>query len=109
MNDHYPPKPITLKGKYVQLLPLSFDHVKPLQEAVQDGSLWKLWYTFIPTAEKMEEWITTALKEQEEGLSLPFVISRNEDSRIVGSTRYMNIEPRIRRLEIGTTWYSKSV
>ena len=109
MNDHYPPKPIILKGTHVQLLPLSMDHVKSLQEAVQDGSLWKLWYTFIPTVEKMGEWITTALKEQQQGLSLPFVILRNEDSRIVGSTRYMNIEPRIRRLEIGTTWYSKSV
>lgn len=109
MNTIYPPKPVTLTGTHVQLLPLSQDHLKPLQEAVQDGELWKLWYTFIPTVEKMNDWITKALDEQAAGVSLPFVILRKGDGRIVGSTRYMNIEKDISRLEIGTTWYSKSV
>jgi N-acetyltransferase len=109
MDHTYPPKPITLTGAHVQLLPLSMEHLKSLQEAVTDGALWKLWYTFIPTVEKMDDWIRTALDEQRRGVSVPFVIVRKEDSRIVGSTRYMNIESGIRRLEIGTTWYSKSV
>jgi N-acetyltransferase len=30
------------------------------------------------------------------------------DGRIVGSTRYMNVEEAQRRLEIGTTWYAAS-
>src|SRR5688572_19778398 len=109
MDHIYPPKPITLTGTYVQLLPLSMEHLKSLQDAVTDGALWKLWYTFIPTVEKMGDWMTTALEEQRRGVSVPFVILRKQDSRIVGSTRYMNIESGIRRLEIGTTWYSKSV
>ena len=43
-------EPVTLQGKYARLEPLSHDHVDGLVEAVSDGELWKLWYTFIPTA-----------------------------------------------------------
>lgn len=109
MNFDYPPKPVTLTGTHVSLLPMDTGYLKDLQEAVQDGELWKLWYTYVPTPEKMEAWISKALNEYEEGVSVPFVIKRNIDSRIIGSTRFMNIEKDIRRLEIGTTWYAKSV
>jgi RimJ/RimL family protein N-acetyltransferase len=84
------------------------EFLQALCEAVKDGELWKLWYTFIPTPETMEAWIQKAMKEKEEGVSLPFAVRRKVDNKIVGSTRYMNIEKDIRRLEIGTTWYSKS-
>ncbi len=41
-------EPVTLSGPYAQLKPLSQDHCDGLTEAVKDGELWKLWYTFIP-------------------------------------------------------------
>lgn len=88
---------------------MDISYLQALQEAVQDGELWKLWYTYVPTPAKMEAWVLKALSESEEGVSVPFVIKRNIDNRIVGSTRFMNIEKDIRRLEIGTTWYSKNV
>ncbi len=109
MEYKYPPEPVTLAGTHVQLLPMERRHLNGLQEAVKDGELWRLWYTFIPTVEGMENWISKALEEQRLGVSCPFVVVRKEDNRIVGSTRYMNIEKDIHRLEIGTTWYSKSV
>jgi len=52
---------------------------------------------------------TLSLAQQAAGLALPFVVRRQRDGRIVGSTRYMNIEPAQRRLEIGTTFYAASV
>lgn len=109
MKTNYPPQAVTLTGTHVELLPLDLKYAKALQVAVKDGELWKLWYTFIPTAENMEAWITKALQEQRDGQSVPFVIKQKKDNRIVGSTRYMNIEKDVRRLEIGTTWYAKSV
>jgi RimJ/RimL family protein N-acetyltransferase len=109
MNLAYPPTPITLTGDGVTLLPMEMRHLVPLQEAVRDGELWNLWYTFIPTPDQMEDWIHKALQEHEQQVSMPFVIQRDVDQKIIGSTRYMNIEREIRRLEIGTTWYSKSV
>ena len=48
-------EPVTLRGAHAQLEPLSQDHCDGLTEAVKDGELWKLWYTFIPTAEDMAQ------------------------------------------------------
>ena len=109
MKFEYPPKLVTLTGAHVSLLPMDIQYLGALQEAVKDGELWKLWYTFVPKPEDMESWIIKALQEYSEGISLPFVIKRKTDNRIVGSTRFMNIEKDIRRFEIGTTWYAKSV
>jgi RimJ/RimL family protein N-acetyltransferase len=109
MDYAYPPTSVTLTGIHVSLLPMDLQYLEALQEAVKDGALWKLWYTIVPTPEAMEAFIKRALQEYQEGISLPFVIKRKSDDRIVGSTRFMNIEKDVRRLEIGTTWYSKSV
>ena len=109
MNYTYPPGVVTLNGTHVSLLPMDIQYLEALQDAVKDGELWKLWYTFVPTPEGMEAFIQKALQEYKDGASLPFVIKRKTDDRIVGSTRFMNIERDVRRVEIGTTWYSKSV
>ena len=109
MEFDYPPKSATLAGTHVTLLPMDIQYLEALQEAVKDGELWKLWYTFVPKPDEMEAWIIKALQEYNEGISVPFVIKRKSDNRIVGSTRFMNIEKDIRRFEIGTTWYAKSV
>jgi RimJ/RimL family protein N-acetyltransferase len=54
-------------------------------------------------------WIDAALALQAAGRALPFAVIRRRDGRVVGSTRYMNVEETQRRLEIGTTFYSASV
>ena len=56
----------------------------------------------------MEEYVATALADQERGASLPFVIRRRTDGAVIGSTRYMDIALPHRRLEIGTTWLTPS-
>lgn len=104
----YPPLPITLEGNQVLIRPMTLQDKDLLVEAASDGSLWNLWYTSVPTPDKMESYILTALAEQDEKKSLPFIIIRKKDQKIVGTTRYMNIESVIRRLEIGSTWYAKS-
>ena len=45
-------EPVTLSGPHAQLKPLSHDHCDGLTEAVKDGELWKLWYTFVPEARR---------------------------------------------------------
>lgn len=104
----YPPLPITLEGNQVLIRPMTLQDKDQLVQAASDGSLWNLWYTSVPTPDKMESYILTALAEQDEKKSLPFIIIRKKDQKIVGTTRYMNIESVIRRLEIGSTWYAKS-
>ncbi|MCV6604558.1 MAG: GNAT family N-acetyltransferase [Porticoccaceae bacterium] len=101
-------QPITLAGEHVTLEPMSTDHVAGLQQACADGDLWKLWYTSVPSPETTEMYVAEALHGQSNGAMLPFVVCHKESGRIIGSTRFCNIDSVHQRLEIGYTWYSKS-
>ena len=102
-------EPVTLVGHNVILKPLDESHQLELSEAVQDGELWKLWYTFIPTLEKMQAEINRRLALQQQGLMLPFSVFDRHSGKVLGMTSFMNIEVAHRRLEIGSTWYRQSV
>ncbi|MFZ6724548.1 GNAT family N-acetyltransferase [Undibacterium sp. MH2W] len=101
--------PLTLVGHYVTLEPLTRAHLPDIQRAAADGELWKLFFTSVPSPESTEQWIKTALDMQQQQTAVVFVIRENQTGHIVGSTRYFKMEPQNKRLEIGHTWYSKSV
>jgi len=103
------PDPITLRGAHAILEPLSQAHHDDLVEAVQDGELWKLWYTVIAPPEKMRAEIDRRLGLQSKGTMLPFAVIDTRTAKAVGMTTYMNIDAPNRRVEIGSTWYRKSV
>ena len=67
-------EPVTLRGEHARLEPLSHDQRDGLIEAVKDGELWKLWYTFIPKAEDMAKEIDRRLGLQKSGSMLPFTV-----------------------------------
>jgi RimJ/RimL family protein N-acetyltransferase len=102
------PAPITLSDTSVTLAPLSQDHAADLIEAAADGELWKLWYTMIPAPDGVEAEIDRRLGLLEKGAMLPFAILTPK-GQAVGMTTYMNIDAANKRLEIGSTWYRKSV
>ena len=102
------PAPITLSDTAVTLAPLSQDHSADLIEAAADGELWKLWYTMIPAPDGVEAEIDRRLGLLEKGAMLPFAILTPK-GQAVGMTTYMNIDAANKRLEIGSTWYRKSV
>jgi RimJ/RimL family protein N-acetyltransferase len=101
-------QPITLTGEHAILEPLSLEHLQGIQEAVKDGELWKLWFTSIPSPEKAGEYIKTALDMRENAGAMPFVIREKASNKIIGCTRYFNVDEVNQRLEIGYTWYSES-
>jgi len=101
-------EPVTLSGPYAKLKPLSHDHIGGLTEAVRDGELWKLWYTFIPKPEDMGKEIDRRLGLQASGAMLPWTVF-DADGRIAGMTTYMNVDTPNRRVEIGSTWYARRV
>jgi len=103
------PEPVTLTGEFATLTPLSQDHCHDLKDAVKDGELWRLWYTFIPVPEKMSAEIDRRLTLQAAGSMLPFAVIDNRSKKAVGMTTYMCIDPLTPRLEIGSTWYQASV
>src|SRR5215212_9747359 len=101
-------KPVSLEGRYARLVPLALDHDAALRRAVSDGELWKLWYTTIPDPDSMPSEIERRLALQLQGLMLPFTVF-DAAGEVVGMTTYMNIDAAHHRLEIGSTWYRKSV
>jgi len=101
-------EPVTLTGTKVILEPLSLEHTESMVAAVKDGELWKLWYTSIPSPEKVGDHIKTALDLRENVGWMPFVVREKASTKIIGATRYCNVDEVNQRLEIGYTWYSES-
>ena len=103
------PQPVTLKSQRVTLEPLDQRHCDDLVEAVKDGALWTLWYTSVPSPETVQAEIERRLALQAAGSMLPFAVVDNTTGRAVGMTTYMNVDAIHHRVEIGSTWYRKSV
>lgn len=106
MNKPMKIEPVTLRGKVVRLEPLSLAHVPALSRVGLDPELWRWIPTQVASAEQMRAYVQTALDEQRSGGSLPFAIVTQASDEVIGCTRYMNIVPAHRRLEIGSTWLS---
>lgn len=99
-------EPITLKGRYATLEPLARTHVGELRRAAADGKLWQLWYTSVPTPEKIGAYVDAALRMRKDLGAMPFAVRDSAAGDIVGCTRYFNVDALNRHLEIGHTWYA---
>ena len=102
-----PPAPVELSGWGVRLEPLSRAHIEPLQDAVDDGDIGALNYVSVPGRDGMPAWIEHALAMRDAGFELPFAILAGD--RVVGSTRYYDIDPSVPTLAIGYTFHAASV
>ena len=103
------PKPTTLSLQNVRLEPLSTNHLDDLIVAVKDGKLYNHWYTSIPEPKDMIAEINRRLDLQNKKSMLPFAVISMRSNKAVGMTTYMNIDQDNKRVEIGSTWYAKSV
>jgi RimJ/RimL family protein N-acetyltransferase len=101
-------QPVTMVGNHVRLEPLSLEHVLALEQAAEDGQLWRLWYTSVPPRDGVQAYVEKALALREAGQAMPWAV-RSADGDIVGSTRYGNVDAENRRVEIGWTWYARRV
>jgi RimJ/RimL family protein N-acetyltransferase len=101
-------EPVTLATDRLTLRPLSLADVPALGGAAGDGELWEKKTTTVPRREGFEAYVQKALELQASGLALPFATVVNDGNRVVGSTRYMNVDAANHRVEIGTTWIAKS-
>jgi RimJ/RimL family protein N-acetyltransferase len=102
-------EPVILRGAIVTLKPLTENYCAELIEAVQDGELYKLWYTSVPPPENMAQEIGKRLEQQAAGLWLPFAVIDNATGKAAGMTNYLNVDAVNRRVEIGGTWYRLSM
>ena len=99
-----PLDPMTLSGRLVRLEPMSTTHLEGLTKVALDPEIWK-WTIARPTDRAgLEAWMATAIANRETGIELPFVTVDLSTGAPIGSSRYLNIVPEHRRLEIGWTW-----
>jgi RimJ/RimL family protein N-acetyltransferase len=98
--------PLTLEGSVVRLEPVRREHAELFWE-IAENDLEDI-FRWIPysmkTPEDFRRLIDTAFGEQERGESIVFATVEQNSGRVIGSTRFMNIDRNNRRVEIGSTW-----
>jgi RimJ/RimL family protein N-acetyltransferase len=99
-------KPITLEGAAVRLEPLRPEHASLLWDVVKDDM--EETFRWLPYSmakpRDFQTVVEKALAELQRGESIPFATVERSSGRVIGSTRYMNIDAANRKVEIGSTW-----
>ena len=101
--------PITLSLRGLRLEPLALSHEEGLRLAATDGELWKVRVTSVPEPENTRKYIEDALTMYTEGKRFAFAAIDESTGKVLGSTSYHDMVPATKRVEIGYTWYAKSV
>jgi len=102
-------EPVSLSARGITLLPLSLDHEDGLRAAAADGELWNIRVTSVPEPENTRKYIEDALAMREAGNRFAFAVTETATGKVLGSSSYHDILPAVKRVEIGYTWYAKSV
>lgn len=98
--------PITLIGKHIRLEPMRPTHASALLEAGRAAEIWE-WMPSRPLdAAGVEGWLKKAMQAESLGREYPFVVSLVPSARLVGSTRYLDVQEDDWTVEIGWTWYA---
>ncbi len=100
--------PITLEGRWARLEPLAERHADDLAAISGDEEIWRYMPASLMDIEQVQAWIAETLELQRSGAVLPFAIVEQSSGRAIGSTRYLDIRPKDRGLEIGWTWLARS-
>jgi RimJ/RimL family protein N-acetyltransferase len=102
------PVPLTLSGKIVRLVSMAEHHFDSLLDIAGDRRIWEHYIYDGTDSKRLQELLQQALVEREVGTAYPFVIHHLTEDRLIGSSRFMDIQPAHRKLEIGTTWLQPS-
>ncbi|WP_311222495.1 MULTISPECIES: GNAT family protein [unclassified Acidovorax] len=102
-------EPVILQDRGVRLEPLHLTHEAGLAAAAADGALWQLRITSVPEPGQTRAYIEAALQGRQDGHRFAFAVMDDATDQLIGTTSYHDIVPAVRRVEIGWTWYAKSV
>lgn len=102
-------EPTTLAERGICLEPLSLTHEVGLRAAAADGELWNIRVTGVPEPEQTRQYIEDALAMRDAGTRFAFAVVDASTNKVIGTSSYHDILPAVKRLEIGYTWYAKSV
>jgi N-acetyltransferase len=95
-----------LEGRHVLLRPMVRGDGPAIVQAASDGKLWELFYTSVPDADGIADYLDKAFEEQRYGRAMPFVVIEKATGTIIGATRFLRMNKDALRLEIGATFYA---
>lgn len=95
----------TLEGSIVTLEPLRAEDAEALWEAAQAPEIWA-WLANLNERERFDEWLRLTLEASEAGREGPFTTRDAGSGKAIGSSRFLNVRPADRVVEIGWTWLS---
>ena len=94
-----------LEGRHVRLEPLTLEHLSGLKNIAFDERIWRYMLTRVETPAHLERWLESALKAKLAPLpQMPWVTVLKEGNRVVGSTRFIDLDLTNKTVEIGHTW-----
>ncbi len=108
MTAIWPPD-VSLERNGIRLEPLTLAHESGVLAAAADGELWNIRVTSVPEPAQTRAYIEAALAAREKGERQPFAVIDIASETLIGCTSYHDIMAGIKRVEIGWTWYRKSV
>lgn len=97
-------EPVVLDGRRVRLEPLRMDHLPALAEVAFTPAIWRWMPMHVTSEAELRLWMEQALEQAAAGTALPWVTWDKAAGKVIGSTRYMEIDRRHRGLGIGWTW-----
>ena len=99
-------KPVLLEGQSVRLEPLRHEHEQMFWDVAKNSLEENFrWFRYsMRTREDFHAYMEKAFAEQQRGESVAFATVERSSGRVIGSTRFMNIDRADRRVEIGSTW-----
>jgi len=101
-------KPLQLEGHFVVLEPLNKSHINDLILAVKDGEAWNIWFANVPHFDEMSDYVNKAIEGAASG-NIAYAVKCKVTNKIVGTTRYYNVESHHKRALLGYTWYCNAV
>ena len=97
-----------LEGELVVLEPLEERHAEGLWQAAQAPEIWQWLARVGSSRDYFDRWMEISLAAAREGREGVFATRRRADGELVGSSRYLNLRPPDRVVEIGWTWLNPS-
>lgn len=100
------PDIIVLDGSYVVMAPLELHHIDALYTAGAYDDIWRFMPVKVNTIDDMRRLVVDAIRNKQAGSEYPFIVLDKSTGNIIGSTRFLEISPVHKALEIGWTWYT---
>ncbi len=102
-------KDFILENDCVLLRPLNAEDCNYLQHfALEEPEIWQYSLMPINSVASLENYIKKALAERDSGYSYPFVVFDKQTGKYAGATRFYDIQPAYKTVQLGYTWYGKA-